>query len=66
MVVFRLSTAIQRSITCGCATHWKALNPEAGTEGAHPHYLIDTINELPAVIADIDRRLAAGEVPQAS
>jgi phosphonoacetaldehyde hydrolase len=35
-------------------------------EGARPHYLIDTINELPAVIADIDRRLAAGEVPQAS
>jgi hypothetical protein len=32
MVVFRLSTAIQRSITCGCATHWKALNPQAGTE----------------------------------
>ncbi|MDB6048849.1 MAG: phosphonoacetaldehyde hydrolase [Pseudomonas sp.] len=34
--------------------------------GSRPHYLIDTINDLPSVIADIDRRLAAGEVPQAS
>ncbi|QKZ03997.1 phosphonoacetaldehyde hydrolase [Pseudomonas eucalypticola] len=34
-------------------------------EGARPHYLIDTINQLPEVIADIDRRLAAGEMPQA-
>lgn len=33
--------------------------------GSRPHYLIDTINELPQVIADIDRRLAAGEMPQA-
>jgi phosphonoacetaldehyde hydrolase len=33
--------------------------------GSKPHYLIDTINELPQVIADIDRRLAAGEMPQA-
>ncbi|MCO7634663.1 phosphonoacetaldehyde hydrolase [Pseudomonas guariconensis] len=35
-------------------------------EGSHPHYLIDTINELPEVIADINRRLAKGEMPQAS
>jgi len=34
-------------------------------EGSRPHYLIDTINELPGVIADINRRLAAGEMPQA-
>jgi phosphonoacetaldehyde hydrolase len=34
--------------------------------GSRPHYLIDTINELPQVIVDIDRRLAAGEMPQAS
>ncbi len=34
--------------------------------GSKPHYLIDTINDLPQVIADIDRRLAAGEMPQAS
>ncbi|GLK91036.1 phosphonoacetaldehyde hydrolase [Pseudomonas turukhanskensis] len=33
--------------------------------GSRPHYLIDTINDLPQVIADIDRRLAAGEMPQA-
>ncbi|MBV4492180.1 phosphonoacetaldehyde hydrolase [Pseudomonas oryzicola] len=34
--------------------------------GSRPHYLIDTINELPEVIADINRRLAKGEMPQAS
>jgi phosphonoacetaldehyde hydrolase len=33
-------------------------------EGSRPHYLIDTINDLPPVLADIDRRLAAGEMPQ--
>ena len=27
--------------------------------GSRPHYLIDTRNDLPQVIADIDRRLAA-------
>ncbi|HDS1735152.1 phosphonoacetaldehyde hydrolase [Pseudomonas sp. BP8] len=32
--------------------------------GSRPHYLIDTINELPEVIADINRRLAKGEMPQ--
>ncbi|CAB5532539.1 Phosphonoacetaldehyde hydrolase [Pseudomonas putida] len=35
-------------------------------ESSRPHYLIDTINELPDVIADINRRLAKGEMPQAS
>ncbi|WP_296230177.1 phosphonoacetaldehyde hydrolase [Pseudomonas sp. UBA4617] len=34
--------------------------------GSRPHYLIDTINELPEVVADINRRLAKGEMPQAS
>ncbi|GLK88578.1 phosphonoacetaldehyde hydrolase [Pseudomonas turukhanskensis] len=33
---------------------------------SRPHYLIDTIAELPGVVADINRRLAAGEVPQGS
>ncbi|MCO7563966.1 phosphonoacetaldehyde hydrolase [Pseudomonas sp. S 311-6] len=33
-------------------------------EGSRPHYLIDTIAELPAVIADINARLAQGEMPQ--
>ena len=28
-----------------------------------PHYLIDTINDLPDVVADVERRLAAGERP---
>lgn len=32
--------------------------------GSRPHYLIDTINELPEVIADINRRLAEGVMPQ--
>ncbi|MNO45258.1 Phosphonoacetaldehyde hydrolase [compost metagenome] len=32
---------------------------------SRPHYLIDTINELPEVIADINQRLAKGEMPQA-
>ncbi|MBO3278069.1 phosphonoacetaldehyde hydrolase [Pseudomonas schmalbachii] len=34
-------------------------------EGSRPHYLIDTIAELPAVVRDINARLARGEVPQA-
>lgn len=33
---------------------------------SRPHYLIDTIVDLPAVIADINARMARGEVPQAS
>ncbi|WP_449433561.1 phosphonoacetaldehyde hydrolase [Pseudomonas putida] len=33
-------------------------------EGARPHYLIDTIAELPQVISDINARLARGEMPQ--
>ncbi|RJX78244.1 phosphonoacetaldehyde hydrolase [Pseudomonas sp. LS-2] len=34
-------------------------------EGSRPHYRVDTINDLPQVIADINRRLARGEMPQA-
>ena len=33
-------------------------------EGSRPHYLIDTIAELPAVIEQISARLARGETPQ--
>jgi phosphonoacetaldehyde hydrolase len=33
-------------------------------EDSRPHYLIDTIVELPAVIEDINQRLARGELPQ--
>jgi phosphonoacetaldehyde hydrolase len=33
-------------------------------EGSRPHYLIDTIVDLPAVIEDINQRLARGEMPQ--
>lgn len=33
-------------------------------EGSRPHYLIDTITDLPAVIVDINARLARGEMPQ--
>ena len=33
-------------------------------EGARPHYLIDTISDLPQVIADINTRLKNGEMPQ--
>ncbi|PXB76286.1 phosphonoacetaldehyde hydrolase, partial [Pseudomonas aeruginosa] len=29
-----------------------------------PHYLIETIAELPAVVRDINARLARGEMPQ--
>ncbi|MDQ3596987.1 MAG: phosphonoacetaldehyde hydrolase, partial [Pseudomonadota bacterium] len=35
-------------------------------EGSRPHYLIDTIVGLPAVIDDINARLARGETPQGS
>ncbi|MNY72238.1 Phosphonoacetaldehyde hydrolase [compost metagenome] len=35
-------------------------------EASRPHYLIDTIVELPAVIEDINTRLARGETPQGS
>ncbi|TDB02261.1 phosphonoacetaldehyde hydrolase [Halomonas marinisediminis] len=31
---------------------------------SRPHYMIETINELPAVIADINARLEKGEMPQ--
>ncbi|MBF8757669.1 MAG: phosphonoacetaldehyde hydrolase [Pseudomonas putida] len=34
-------------------------------EPSRPHYLIDTIADLPAVIDDINQRLARGETPQA-
>jgi phosphonoacetaldehyde hydrolase len=34
-------------------------------EDSRPHYVIDTIVELPAVIEDINQRLARGELPQA-
>ncbi|MDO7900497.1 phosphonoacetaldehyde hydrolase [Pseudomonas sp. K1(2024)] len=34
-------------------------------ESARPHYLIDTLNQLPEVVADINQRLAEGEMPQA-
>ncbi|PUA41620.1 phosphonoacetaldehyde hydrolase [Pseudomonas protegens] len=33
-------------------------------EASRPHYMIDTIADLPEVIADINRRLARGEMPQ--
>ena len=33
-------------------------------EGARPHYLIDTIVDLAAVVEDINARLARGETPQ--
>jgi phosphonoacetaldehyde hydrolase len=33
-------------------------------EDSRPHYVIDTIVELPAVIDDINQRLARGELPQ--
>ncbi|WP_325948297.1 phosphonoacetaldehyde hydrolase [Pseudomonas putida] len=33
-------------------------------EASRPHYLIDTIVDLPAVIEDINTRLARGETPQ--
>ena len=35
-------------------------------EGSHPHYLIDTISDLPDVITNINQRLANGEMPQSS
>lgn len=33
-------------------------------EGSRPHYLIDTINELPQVLDEINARLTRGETPQ--
>ena len=38
---------------------------EAMFEASRPHYLIDTITDLPRVISDINQRLARGEMPQA-
>jgi phosphonoacetaldehyde hydrolase len=35
-------------------------------EGSRPHYMIDSIVDLPPVIADINRRLAKGEMPQSA
>ncbi|SNS56990.1 phosphonoacetaldehyde hydrolase [Pseudomonas segetis] len=35
-------------------------------EGSRPHYMIDTINDLPAVIEEINARLKRGETPQGS
>lgn len=35
-------------------------------EPSKPHYLIDTIADLPAVIDDINARLARGEMPQSN
>ena len=35
-------------------------------EGSRPHYLIDTLSDLPEVIADLNKRLANGEMPQSS
>jgi phosphonoacetaldehyde hydrolase len=35
-------------------------------ESSRPHYMIDTITDLPEVIADINKRLAKGEMPQES
>lgn len=35
-------------------------------ESARPHYLVDTINDLPEVVADINQRLAKGEMPQSA
>jgi phosphonoacetaldehyde hydrolase len=35
-------------------------------ESSRPHYMIDTITDLPEVIADINKRLAKGEMPQSS
>lgn len=35
-------------------------------EASRPHYMIDTIADLPGVIDDINERLARGEMPQAN
>ena len=37
---------------------------EAMFQASRPHYLIDTITDLPRAIADINQRLARGEMPQ--
>jgi phosphonoacetaldehyde hydrolase len=34
--------------------------------GSRPHYMIDTLTDLPQVIVDINKRLAKGEMPQSS
>ena len=54
-----------------CALDTDRLNAErkrihALFEGSRPHYLIDTISDLPDVISDINKRLANGEMPQSS
>jgi len=33
-------------------------------ESSRPHYLIDTLGDLPQVVAEINERLARGETPQ--
>tara|TARA_R100000750_G_scaffold22626_1_gene14826 strand:+ start:295 stop:408 length:114 start_codon:yes stop_codon:yes gene_type:complete len=33
-------------------------------EGSRRHYLIDTLNELPQVLDEINARLKRGETPQ--
>ncbi|MCH4874330.1 phosphonoacetaldehyde hydrolase [Pseudomonas sp. TMW22091] len=35
-------------------------------QSSRPHYLIDTITDLPRVMADINNRLSNGEMPQSS
>jgi phosphonoacetaldehyde hydrolase len=35
-----------------------------GFRPARPHYMVDTIADLPDAVADINRRLARGEMPQ--
>ena len=37
---------------------------EAMFQGSRPHYRVDTLTDLPQVIADINARLARGEMPQ--
>lgn len=39
---------------------------EAMFSDSRPHYMIDTIVDLPEVLADINRRLSNGEMPQSS
>ncbi len=45
------------------ATLEKARKARAKFIKSAPHYLIDTISDLPEVIVDIEQRLAAGERP---
>ncbi|MEN7531477.1 phosphonoacetaldehyde hydrolase [Cupriavidus sp. DL-D2] len=44
------------------AHHREAIS--AGFAACRPHYEIDTIADLPVVVADINRRMASGERPQ--